>query len=144
MSELVQEEKYEELTTQEKIACDPLDQFMPKWSAYVLDDDKSLQHEITFTDTSKCLVGEAHGMSCNYNREDQLFLNQLFHINNQCHFCEYMSFGHHKKEGKLKGWGNKRGVNASENKDLFVEFKKTMYKHMKKKHPKKFKKLGYK
>lgn len=61
------EEKFEEkeLTTQEKILTDPLPEFLPQWAAKVLD---GVEVNLQYGDSSRCLVGETHGMSRNYQK----------------------------------------------------------------------------
>ncbi len=131
-------EKYEEkeLTTQEQILIDPLPNFLPQWTAKVLDGEDV--KNIEYADRKRCLVGETHGMSKDYKR-DKNILNKIFGYGTKCKFCDYMSFG--IEEDKPNGVPNFTAIEATYDKEKFIEFKKVMFRHMQEEHPKKFKKL---
>lgn len=125
-----------ELTDKEKIITDPLPHFMPMWTARVLDGDES--GDIEYTNSARCLVGEAHGMSRSYADDKEMsFINKIIGRPHSCKYCNSLSFG---RSGKTVN-GTPTAIEASHNKEAFIKFKKEMYRHMQTKHKKEFKKL---
>lgn len=141
MSELIQEQedyiKNHEFSEKEIQMIDPLPHFMPLWTARVLDGDQT--SDIVYANSSRCLVGEAHGMSNSYtDQKENGFIDRILHRTTKCKYCNTMSF-----ESSKRG-SEKTALEVMDNKIDFIEFKKNMYRHMQKHHKKEFKKLWLK
>jgi len=118
-------------TLKEQILLDPLPNFLPQWTAKVLDGEESTQ-DINYTNSARCLVGEAHGMNNDYR--DHNFLKAIIGRDTYCNYCNKMSF-------KSDQRGMLTAIEAMNDKKKFIEFKKEMFDHMQKHHKKEFKKL---